>query len=333
MSIRVAINGFGRIGRSFLRRAWRAPGIEIAAINDLAEPAVAAHLLSYDSVAGRFAGRIRHEPGALIVAGRRIPYFSQRHPEELPWRATGIDIVLEATGVLTRRVQALRHLDAGAARVIVTAPSDQPDITVVLGVNQHELDPGRHWLISNASCTTNCLAPLIKTLDDAFGIERGFFTTVHAYTNGQPLLDLPHADLRRARAAAMSMIPTTTGATRALCQVLPHLEGRVDGLSIRVPTPNVSLVDLTLTVGSRTTAAEVNRLLKSASRRNLRGIIDHLDGDHVSSDMDGNEHSAVVNGSLTTVSGGDLVRVVAWYDNEAAFSRRLVELVRLVGTV
>jgi glyceraldehyde 3-phosphate dehydrogenase len=331
MAIRVAINGFGRIGRAFFRRAWRIPGIEIAAINDLAGPVVAAHLLRYDSVAGAFHGRVTESDGALAVNGKQVPYYSLTGPEELPWAGLGIDLVLEATGIFTGRAQAARHLEAGAERVIITAPSPDSDLTVVMGVNHCEIDPVRHRIVSNASCTTNCLAPLLKVIDNAFRIEHGFFTTVHSYTNGQVLLDQPYEDLRRCKAGVMNMIPTTTGVLRALYHVLPGLAGRIDGMSIRVPVPNVSLVDLVLTVGRDSSTVEVNRIIRKAARGTLRGILAQCEEPLASSDYNGNEHSAVVDSALTTVIGGNLVRVVAWYDNEAAFARRLVELVRLVG--
>ncbi|HEY6839520.1 MAG TPA: type I glyceraldehyde-3-phosphate dehydrogenase [Geobacteraceae bacterium] len=331
MPLRVAINGFGRIGRAFFRRAWRTRALEIAAINDLADPATAAHLLRFDSVAGTSRWKVGHDDAALVVGGRRIPYYSFRHPGELPWRAEKIDLVMEATGVFTERAQASRHLEAGAGRVVITAPSADPDLTVVLGVNHGELDSTHHRILSNASCTTNCLAPVLKVIDDTLGIERGLFTTVHSYTNGQPLLDTPRTDLRRARGGAMTMLPTTTGATRALYRVLPGLAGKIDGMSIRVPTPNVSLIDLAVTVSRSTTTEEVNAIFKKAARGELRRILSHSEVPLVSSDYNGDDHSAVVDATLTTVTGGNLVRVVAWYDNEAAFSRRLVELARLVG--
>lgn len=331
MATRVAINGFGRIGRAFFRRAWQIPGIEIAAINDLASLPAAAHLLSFDSVAGAFRRRVANSDTALSVDGMQVPYFSRIRPEELPWQNLGIDLVLEATGLYADRSQASRHLEAGAGRVVITAPSPGSDLTVVMGVNNGEFDPARHRIVSNASCTTNCLAPLLKVLDETLRIERGMFTTVHAYTNGQGLLDQPHADLRRGRRATGSMIPTTTGVLRALYQVLPQLGGKIDGMSIRVPVPNVSLTDLVLKVGRKSASGEVNRILQRAACGVLQGILAHTEEPLVSCDYNGNEHSAVVDGAMTTVIGGDLVRVVAWYDNEAAFTRRLVELVRLVG--
>ncbi|HTP66220.1 MAG TPA: type I glyceraldehyde-3-phosphate dehydrogenase [Geobacteraceae bacterium] len=331
MTLRVAINGFGRIGRAFFRRALGERGIEIAAINDPSGLEIAAHLLHYDSVAGPYRGRIDHNDTMLRVNGKTIPFFCRKDPAELPWRPEGIDLVLEASGIFTARSDAARHLEAGAGMVIITAPSPESDLTVVMGVNHDEFHPGRHRIVSNASCTTNCMAPLLSVIDGAFGIEHGFFTTVHSYTNGQALLDQPHEDLRRARAGALNMIPTTTGVLRALYHVLPGLKGRIDGMSIRVPVPNVSLVDLVLTVGRETDAGEVNRSLERASRGRLRGIIACTEEELVSADYRGNEHSAVVDSLLTAVIGGNMVRVVAWYDNEAAFARRLVELVRLAG--
>lgn len=331
MAIRVAINGFGRIGRAFFRRAWHIPGIEIAAIKDLAGPATAAHLLRFDSVAGAFRRQVVNSETALFVDGKQVPYFSRTQPEDLPWQSLGIDLVLEATGLFVDRAQASRHLEAGAGRVVITAPSPDSDLTVVMGVNHGELDPARHLIVSNASCTTNCLAPLLKVLDETLRIEQGMFTSVHAYTNGQALPDQPHADMRRGRGGVGSMIPTTTGVLRAIYHVLPQLAGKIDGMSIRVPVPNVSLTDLVVRVGRKSVSGEINRILRRAARGALRGILAHTEKPLVSSDYNGNEHSAVVDGAMTKVIGGNLVRVVAWYDNEAAFARRLVELVRLVG--
>lgn len=331
MTLRVAINGFGRIGRAFFRRAHGIPEIEIAAINDLAGPGMAAHLLRYDSVAGFFRHRVTHEDAALCVDGITIPFFSGPDPATLPWRPLGIDLVLEATGVFTARAGAAGHLEAGAARVIISAPSPDSDLTVVMGVNHDDFDPARHLIVSNASCTTNCLAPLLKVMDETFRIREGLFTTVHAYTSGQPLLDRPHEDLRRARAGAGVMLPTTTGVLRALYHVLPGLTGKIDGMSVRVPVPNVSLVDLVMTVGRNTAKDEVNLVLKEAGERALKGIIGLCEEELLSSDFKGDEHSAVVDSALTMVIGGNMVRLLAWYDNEAAFSRRLVELVRLAG--
>jgi glyceraldehyde 3-phosphate dehydrogenase len=282
-------------------------------------------------VAGAFRRRVKNSDTALFVDAKQVSYFSLIQPEELPWQSLGVDLVLEATGLYCDRALASRHLEAGAGRVVITAPSRDSDLTVVMGVNHGEFDPARHRIVSNASCTTNCLAPLLKILDETLRIERRMFTTVHAYTNGQGLLDQPHADLRRARGVAGSMIPTTTGVLRALNHVLPQLAGKIDGMSIRVPVPNVSVTDLVLAVSRKSADAEVNRTLQRAAWGELRGTISHTGEPLVSSDYNGNECSAVVDGTMTMVIGGDLVRIVAWYDNGAAFARRLVELVSLVG--
>lgn len=331
MTRRIAINGFGRIGRMVLRNALREKDLEIVAINDLSEPKILAHLFKYDSVHGTFAGRVEAGDGCISVNGKPIKVYAVKNPDELPWKSEAIDVVLEATGHFTARDQAELHLKAGAGKVIISAPATDPDITIVVGVNDTMYDPERHFIISNASCTTNCLAPVAKVLHENFGIEKGLVTTVHSYTNDQRILDLPHKDLRRARAAALSMIPTATGAARAISLVMPDLKGKLDGMSIRVPTPNVSVIDLVVLLTRNADAAAVNRALKRASRNSLKGILDYTDEPLVSIDFNGNSHSSIVDGTCTKVIEGNLLKVISWYDNEAGFSRRLIDLVRIVA--
>lgn len=330
MALRVAINGFGRIGRMVLRHAVREKNIEIVAINDLSEPKILAHLFKYDSVHGAFSGKVETGDGQMIVNGTPIKIFAVKNPDELPWKSEAIDVVLEATGHFTARNQAELHLKAGAGKVIISAPATDPDVTIVMGVNDSMYDPERHFIISNASCTTNCLAPVVKVLHETFGIEKGLVTTVHSYTNDQKILDLPHKDLRRARAAALSMIPTATGAARAISLVLPELKGKLDGMAIRVPTPNVSVVDLVASLSKKTDAEKINAALKKASRGSMKGILDVSDEPLVSIDYNGNPHSSIVDGLSTKVIEGDMVKVISWYDNETGFSRRLIDLMRLV---
>ena len=330
MALRVAINGFGRIGRMVLRHAVREKNIQIVAINDLSEPKILAHLFKYDSVHGAFSGKVETGDGQMIVNGKPIKIFAVKNPDELPWKSEAIDVVLEATGHFTAREQAELHLKAGAGKVIISAPATDPDVTIVMGVNDSMYDPERHFIISNASCTTNCLAPVVKVLHETFGIEKGLVTTVHSYTNDQKILDLPHKDLRRARAAALSMIPTATGAARAISLVLPELKGKLDGMAIRVPTPNVSVVDLVASLSKKTDAEKINAALKKASRGSMKGILDVSDEPLVSIDYNGNPHSSIVDGLSTKVIEGDLVKVISWYDNETGFSRRLIDLMRLV---
>ncbi len=330
MTRRIAINGFGRIGRMVLRNAVREKDLEVVAINDLSEPKILAHLFKYDSVHGTFAGRVETGDGCLVVNGKPIKVYAVKNPDELPWKGESIDVVIEATGHFTARDQAELHLKAGARKVIISAPATDPDITIVVGVNDTMYDPERHFIISNASCTTNCLAPVAKVLHENFGIEKGLVTTVHSYTNDQRILDLPHKDLRRARAAALSMIPTATGAARAISLVLPELKGKMDGMAIRVPTPNVSVVDLVVLLTRNADAAAVNSALRKASRNSLKGILGYTDEPLVSIDYNGNPHSSIVDGMSTKVIEGNMVKVISWYDNEAGFSRRLIDLVRIV---
>ncbi len=331
MSLRIAINGFGRIGRMVLRQAVRAKDLEIVAINDLSEPKILAHLFKYDSVHGTFPGKVETGDGCILINRKPIKIFSEKNPDELPWKSESIDVVLESTGHFTTRDQAKLHLQAGAGKVIITAPATDPDITIVMGVNDSMYDPEKHFIISNASCTTNCLAPVAKVLHENFGIEKGLVTTVHSYTNDQRILDLPHKDLRRARAAALSMIPTATGAARAISLVLPELKGKFDGMAIRVPTPNVSVVDLVAVLSRKTDTDKVNNALKKASRTVLKGILAFSDEPLVSVDFNGNPHSSIVDGKSTKVIEGNLVKVISWYDNECGFSNRLIDLARLVG--
>lgn len=330
MTRRIAINGFGRIGRMVLRNALKEKDLEIVAINDLSEPKILAHLLKYDSVHGTFPGRVEAGDGSISVNGNPIKVFALKNPDELPWKSESIDVVIEATGHFTAREQAELHLKAGAGKVIISAPATDPDITIVVGVNDTMYDPERHFIISNASCTTNCLAPVAKVLHENFGIEKALVTTVHSYTNDQRILDLPHKDLRRARAAALSMIPTATGAARAISLVLPELKGKMDGMAIRVPTPNVSVVDLVALLTRNADAAAVNSALRKASRNSLKGILGFTDELLVSIDFNGNPHSSIVDGASTKVIEGNMVKVISWYDNEAGFSRRLIDLIRIV---
>lgn len=331
MTLRVAINGFGRIGRMVLRQAIKEKDIQIVAINDLSEPKILAHLFKYDSVHGAYSGKVETGDGQMVVNGAPIKIFSIKNPDELPWKSESVDVVLEATGLFTSRDKAELHLKAGARRVIISAPATDPDITIVMGVNDSMYDPERHFIISNASCTTNCLAPVVKVLHENFGIEKGLVTTVHSYTNDQRILDLPHKDLRRARAAALSMIPTATGAARAISLVLPELKGKLDGMAIRVPTPNVSVVDLVVSLAKNTDVEKVNNALKKAARGAMKGVLDVSDEPLVSIDFNGNTHSSIVDAQSTKVIEGNMAKIISWYDNETGFSRRLIDLMRLTA--
>lgn len=332
MALRVAINGFGRIGRNILRAAKKRgiQDLDFVAVNDLTDAPTLAHLLRYDSVHGRYPGTVEVRDGQLVVDGDEIRVLAERDPAALPWKDLGVDLVFEATGRFTKAEDARKHLDAGAQRVIITAPAKGEDITIVMGVNEHCYDPARHRIVSNASCTTNALVPVVKVLHDAFGFRRGFMTTVHSYTNDQQILDLPHKDLRRARAAALSQIPTTTGAAKATSLVLPELKGKIDGIAIRVPTPDVSLVDLVAEFEREVTAEEVNAALRAAAEGKLRGILAYSDEPLVSVDYIGDPHSAIVDGPSTAVVAG-LVKVLAWYDNEWGYSNRCVDLARYMA--
>jgi glyceraldehyde 3-phosphate dehydrogenase len=326
MSTKVAINGFGRIGRLFLRAvAKRGADIEVVTVNDLTDALTLAHLLKYDSVHGTWPGEISHTDDAIVFEGKSIKVLSVAEAKLLPWRELGVDAVVECTGRYTERAQATVHLDQGAKKVIISAPAKDPDITVVLGVNDADYDPARHHIISNASCTTNCLAPVVKVLLDSFGIEQGFMTTVHAFTNDQRILDLPHKDLRRARAASLSVIPTSTGAAKAIGLVLPELKGKLDGFAFRVPVPDGSAVDLVVNLEREVTAEEINAAVKAAAEGPLAGILRYTEEPLVSSDIVGDPHSAIFDAALTMVMGRR-AKVVMWYDNEWGYSSRLVDL-------
>jgi len=330
MAVKVGINGFGRIGRNIMRAALGDREIDFVAVNDLTDAPTLAHLLKYDSVLGNLAATVTAGDGCISVDGEEFKVLSFRDPAELPWRDLGVEVVFESTGRFTDRDGAAKHLAAGAKRVIITAPAKKPDVTLVMGVNAGAYDPAKHRIVSNASCTTNCLAPVAKVLHERFGIRKGWMTTIHAYTNDQHLLDLPHKDLRRARAAALSMIPTTTGAATAVGEVLPELKGRLDGFAMRVPTPNVSVVDLAALVDNKTTADEVNAALKAAADGPLKGILAYTTEPLVSIDFKGNAHSSIVDAAYTKVMDGDFVKVLSWYDNEWGYSNRCVDLLRLI---
>jgi len=332
MSIKVGINGFGRIGRNMLRAAVDDPGIEFVAVNDITDAATLAHLLKYDSVLGRFKGEVTSTADSIIVNGKAIKVLSVKDPGDLPWKDLGVEVVIESTGKWTKRPDVIKHIEkAGAKKVIVSAPATDPDATIVLGVNEKTYDPAKHHMLSNASCTTNCLAPVVKVLNDTFGVEKGFMTTIHAYTNDQKILDAPHKDLRRARAAAVSQIPTTTGAAKAVGIVIPELKGKIDGISIRVPTPDVSIVDFVAVMKKAVTDKDVNAAFQAAAAGPMKGILQYTDEPLVSCDFLHNPHSAIVDGLSTKVMGETLLKVMAWYDNEWGYSCRLVDLVRYIA--
>lgn len=333
MSIRVAINGFGRIGRNVARvvKQCETHDLEIIAVNDLTEKDMLAHLFKYDSVHGTYGGEVVTDDGGLVIDGESVKVFSERDPARLPWKQLGVDLVVESTGFFREREQAAKHLEAGAKKVIISAPGKNEDKTIVLGVNEGEYDSQRHDVISNASCTTNCLAPVIKVLNDSFGFVHGLMTTVHAYTNDQVLLDIPKKDKRRARAAALSMIPTTTGAAKATALVIPEVEGKIDGMAIRVPTADVSVIDLVAQVESEITADMVNDALREASLTTLNGILDVCDKPLVSVDFLGNTHSSVVDALSTSVMNDHMVKILSWYDNEWGYSCRVVDLAAYIG--
>jgi glyceraldehyde 3-phosphate dehydrogenase len=330
MPVKVGINGFGRIGRNIMRAAMGSTDVDFVAVNDLTSAATLAHLLRYDSVLGNLQAEVRATSDGISVAGDEFKVLSVKDPGQLPWKDLGVDVVFESTGLFTARDAAARHLAAGAKKVIITAPGKGPDITLVLGVNEERYDRAAHHIISNASCTTNCLAPLAKVIHQKFIIRKGWMTTIHSYTNDQQLLDLPHKDLRRARAAALSMIPTTTGAASAVGEVLPELKGRLDGFAMRVPTPNVSVVDLNVIVERKTSGDEVNDALRAAAAGPLAGILAVSDDPLVSIDFKGNAHSSIVDSAYTKVMDGDFVKVLSWYDNEWGYSNRCVDLLRVV---
>ena len=333
MAVRVGINGFGRIGRNVLRAAVMSnqTALEFVGVNDITDTKTLAHLLKYDSVHGRFPGTVDAKGDNLVVNGREIRVTAIKEPEKLPWKEQGVELVLESTGRFTDRESAAKHLTAGAKKVVISAPAKGEDITICMGVNEKKYDPAKHHVLSNASCTTNCLVPVVKVILDNWGLVHGFMTTVHSYTNDQQILDLPHKDLRRARAAALSIIPTTTGAAKATSLVIPEVKGKLDGVSLRVPTPDVSLVDLTVEVEKKTTIEEVNAAFKKAAQGELKGILDVSDEPLVSTDYIGNLFSSVVDSKSTNVIDGTLVHVSSWYDNEIGYSARCVDLLAYLG--
>jgi glyceraldehyde 3-phosphate dehydrogenase len=330
MAIKVGINGFGRIGRNIMRAAMGAGDLDFVAVNDLTNAATLAHLLKYDSILGNLKSDIKAEGDKITVDRDQFQVLSVKDPAQLPWKDLGVDVVFESTGLFTDRDSAAKHLAAGAKKVIITAPAKKPDFSVVIGVNEEKYDPKAHHIISNASCTTNCLAPLAKVLHENFGIRKGWMTTCHSYTNDQQLLDLPHKDLRRARAAALSIIPTTTGAATAVGEVMPDLKGKLDGISLRVPTPNVSCVDLAAVLDKKATSEEVNAAFKKAAEGALKGILEYVEVPLVSIDFRGNPHSSIIDAPYTKVMDGDFLKVLAWYDNEWAYSNRCVDLLRIL---
>ncbi|GMA49973.1 glyceraldehyde-3-phosphate dehydrogenase [Alicyclobacillus contaminans] len=333
MTTKIGINGFGRIGRNVFRAALKRNDLEVVAVNDLTDAATLAMLLEYDSVHGHLDADIRAEEGCIIVNGRRVQVLAERDPANLPWGKLGVDIVVESTGRFTDKEKAVAHITSGGAKkVIISAPAKNEDITIVMGVNETAYQPDQHHVLSNASCTTNCLAPVAKVLDEQFGIVRGLMTTVHSYTNDQQILDLPHKDLRRARAAALSIIPTSTGAARAVGLVLPHLKGKLNGMAMRVPTPNVSVVDLTAELKQSVTVEQVNEALKKAAESSLKGILAYCDKPLVSKDFNGDAHSSIVDALSTMVVEGNMVKVVAWYDNEWGYSSRVLDLAAFVAS-
>jgi len=333
MAARVGINGFGRIGRNFLRASLSSDKFEIVAINDLTDAKTLAHLLCYDSVHGRFQGKVEIiDNQYLSINGQKIKILAQADPAQLPWKDLGVDIVLESTGRFTASAPCQKHVEAGAKKVIISAPAKDPDVTIVMGVNDKDYNPENHTIISNASCTTNCLAPLAKVLLENFGIAKGFMTTIHSYTNDQRILDFPHKDMRRARAAALSMIPTTTGAAVAVSLVLPELKGKLDGMAIRVPTPNVSIVDLVAELERDVTKEEVNTALKEAAEGSLKGILGVCEDPLVSADFNGNPLSSIVDAACTNVISGNMVKVLSWYDNEWGYSNRIKNLIEMIAS-
>jgi glyceraldehyde 3-phosphate dehydrogenase len=331
MAIKVGINGFGRIGRLLYRVLRQSPDLEVVAVNDLTDAKTLAHLLKYDSVHGRLSDDVRASDGAILVGGETLKVISETDPAKLPWRQLGVEVVAESTGRFTKREDAAKHIAAGARKVVISAPSKDADVMIVLGVNDDMYETEKHHVISTASCTTNCLAPVVKVLHESFGIEKGLMTTIHAYTNDQRILDFPHKDLRRARAAAVSMIPTTTGAAKAVGLVMPALEGKLTGMAIRVPTADGSVVDFTATLAKSTTAEEINAAMKKAAAGALKGILEYTEDPIVSIDVVGNAHSSIFDALSTTVIGGNLVKVVSWYDNEWGYSNRLAEMMAVVA--
>ena len=331
MAVRVGINGFGRIGRNVFRACLDERGLDFVAVNDITDAETLAHLLKYDSVHGTLKEQVTHAKGSLSVGGKQLKVLAERDPANLPWKDLGVQLVLECSGLFTARDKAAKHLSAGAKKVIISAPAKGADLTICYGVNHTAYDPRSHHVVSNASCTTNCLAPLAKVLHETFGVRRGLMTTVHSYTNDQRILDLPHEDLRRARAAALSMIPTTTGAARAVSLVLPALEGKLDGMAVRVPTPNVSLVDLTAELDKKTTEKDINAAMQKAAEGPLTGILAYCTEPLVSSDFNGTSYSSIFDAELTRVIDGNFCKVLSWYDNEWGFSNRMRDVALLLG--
>jgi len=331
MAIKIGINGFGRIGRNLLRCSLGEKDFDFVAVNDITDTKTLAHLLKYDSVLGNLQHKISSKEKSIIVEGDEITVYSEKDPAKLPWKDLGVDIVVESTGLFTKRSDAAKHLDGGAKKVIISAPAKEPDVTICLGVNEEMYDPAKHHVLSNASCTTNCLATVAKVLHTKFGIVRGYMTTIHSYTNDQKLLDLPHKDLRRARAAGLSMIPTTTGAALAVGEVLPDLKGKLDGISVRVPTPNVSLTDFVAELKRKVTEDEINNAFREAAESTMKGILDYTDSELVSVDFRGNPHSSIVDCPYTAVMDGNFVKVLAWYDNEWGYSCRLRDVIKLLA--
>lgn len=332
MAIKVGINGFGRIGRNLLRCSLGDKDFDFVAVNDITDTKTLAHLLKYDSVLGNLKEKVEAKENSIVVAGDEFRVLTEKDPGKLPWKDLGVDIVVESTGLFTKRADAAKHLDAGAKKVLISAPAKGPDVTICLGVNAEAYDPAKHHVISNASCTTNCLATVAKVLHKNFGITRGYMTTIHSYTNDQKVLDLPHKDLRRARAAGLSMIPTTTGAASAVGEVLPELNGKLDGISVRVPTPNVSLTDFVVQLSKTTSEKDINNAFKEAAAGPMKGILDYTDEELVSIDFRGNPHSSIVDGPYTAVMDGNFAKVLAWYDNEWGYSCRLRDLIKMVAS-
>jgi glyceraldehyde 3-phosphate dehydrogenase len=330
MAYNVAINGFGRIGRLFFRASMGNKAYKIVALNDLTSAATLAHLLKYDSVFGRFPYSVEAKDDAIIVDGQEIKVFSEKNPEALPWAKLGVDLVVESTGAFKKREQLAKHLTAGAKKVIISAPAEDPDVTIVMGVNDQDYDAAKHHVLSNASCTTNCIAPVIKLLHDKYGVVNGNMTTIHAYTNDQRILDLPHSDLRRARAAAINIIPTTTGAAKAVALVIPAMKGRITGSSLRVPVPDGSLVDLVLNLEKPAAVAEMKALFKEGAEGALKGILEYSEDPLVSTDIIGNPHSSVVDGQFITLVAEKTIKILAWYDNEWGYSNRIVDLIGMM---
>ncbi len=331
MPITVAINGFGRIGRLVYRHAFQDPKFDIVAVNDLTDPETLAHLLKYDSVHGRFPANVAPVKGGIKIGGKTLKVLSEKDPENLPWKKLGVDVVIESTGLFKKRDAAMKHVTAGARKVMISAPSSDADIMIVMGVNHQKFKKSEHHIISTASCTTNCLAPVAKVLNENFVIKQGLMTTIHAYTNDQRILDLPHKDLRRARAAAVSMIPTTTGAAKAVSKVLPELEGKLDGMAVRVPTADGSLVDLTVELEKSATIEEINAAMLKASKTSLKGILEYTEDPIVSIDIVGNPHSSIFDAKSTMRIGSKMFKVLSWYDNEYGYSGRMVDMLKLIG--